>query len=229
MFELEEAFNQMNLLYGVEMDDDDFIDIALIAWKRIGNKITRLYKYCVDVSCTEHEVELPCNVDTIEAVLRPGEDWNYTTSTNVLGDYNSAFTEEYIENLKRHKDPLYQRGRYIPYKHIGDKLYLDNDCGPVMILYKGIEVDDEGLPYITDKEKDAIACFCAYIAKFKQGMATQNNAIIQESQILQNEWKRLCDAARVKESLSQNEGSKILDAHSSWNRKLYGKSYKPIQ
>jgi len=30
-------------------------------------------------------------------------------------------------------------------------------------LYKGVEVDDEGLPMINEKQKDAIACFIAYI------------------------------------------------------------------
>jgi hypothetical protein len=29
---------QANLLYGVEMNEDDALDIALIAWNKIGNK-----------------------------------------------------------------------------------------------------------------------------------------------------------------------------------------------
>jgi len=94
------------------------------------------------------------------------------------GDYHSSFVEEYIEGRKEYEDPLYQRGMYVKYRRVGDTLYLDKDCGPIMILYRGTELDDDGLPYINDKEKDAIACYCAYIMKFKEGIRTNNPNII---------------------------------------------------
>jgi hypothetical protein len=37
-----------------------------------------------------------------------------------------------------------------------------------------------------------------------------------------------CDAARVPESISQNDMNKMLDAQSSMGGKSYGRSYKPI-
>jgi len=44
----------MNTLYGIEMQEDDFEEAALIAWGLIGNKRTRLYRYstCVE-DCSE--------------------------------------------------------------------------------------------------------------------------------------------------------------------------------
>jgi hypothetical protein len=45
-------------------------------------------------------------------------------------------------------------------------------------MYRGTEYDEDGLPYINEKEKDAIACYCAYIMKFKEGMRTNNPNII---------------------------------------------------
>jgi len=39
-------------------------------------------------------------------------------------------------------------------------------------------VDDEGLPEITDKEATALATYCAYITKFKEGISTNNSSII---------------------------------------------------
>jgi hypothetical protein len=39
----------------------------------------------------------------------------------------------------------------------------------------------------------------------------------------------MCDAARVAPSMSQNDFNRILDAKSSWNRKIFNKSYKPIK
>jgi hypothetical protein len=42
-------------------------------------------------------------------------------------------------------------------------------------------------------------------------------------------WDKACSAARVPMSVSQNEMNEILDANTSWNRKMYAKSFKPIQ
>jgi hypothetical protein len=48
------------------------------------------------------------------------------------------------------------------------------------------------------------------------------------AQLLKQEWLQKCDAARVPSSISMNEMNEILDAKTSWNRKIYNKSYKPI-
>jgi hypothetical protein len=34
-------------------------------------------------------------------------------------------------------------------------------------LYRGLILDEDGLPELTDKEVDAIAAYCAYTEKFK--------------------------------------------------------------
>jgi len=38
MEEFHSAYSQANLLYGLEMNPEDFEEIGLIAWNRIGNK-----------------------------------------------------------------------------------------------------------------------------------------------------------------------------------------------
>jgi hypothetical protein len=48
------------------------------------------------------------------------------------------------------------------------------------------------------------------------------------AQDLKQQWLFHCDAARVPEYVSQEEMNKILDVVSSWGRKMYGKSYKPV-
>ena len=53
--------------------------------------------------------------------------------------------------------------------------------------------------------------------------------IVQMAQALEIKWNRQCDAARVPDSISQNEMNEILDAKSNWNRKIYGKTYKPLR
>jgi hypothetical protein len=47
------------------------------------------------------------------------------------------------------------------------------------------------------------------------------------AQIVKEDWLRGCNAARVPEHMSQNDMNAILDAKTSWNRKSYGKSFKP--
>jgi len=42
----------------------------------------------------------------------------------------------------------------------------------VNILYRGIELDDEGLPQLTDKEAIAIAYYIAYIYTYKRSILT---------------------------------------------------------
>lgn len=220
---------QANLLYGVEMNEDDAIEIALIGWNKIGNKQYRLYKYRAIPDPIELSVQLPCNCDIIEAVTYDGEDWQYTSSVHLDGDYNSQFTENYIESRKVYQDPLYINGKYAKYRKVGDTLYFEKDYGPVNILYKGVELDENSLPYINQKEVDALACYLAYTERFKQGWALHNASIIQEAQLLEQRWLKLCDAARVAEYVSQNDMNKILDAKVNFNRKIFNKSYKPVR
>jgi hypothetical protein len=71
-------------------------------------------------------------------------------------------------------NPLYIGGKYAHYERVGDYLYFDKDYGQVNILYKGVIVDDNGLPEITDKEARAIAVYCAYAEKYREGIKTNN-------------------------------------------------------
>ena len=229
MDSFKSALYHAQLIYDVDIQNEEpLIEIGLVAWNKIGKHNTRLYRLVVDVDCANKEVELPCNCEIIESVNYFYEDWNRTSNIFPNGDYHSQFTENYIEDLKEFHDPIYQRGKYVKYQRVGDTLIFEREYGPIQILYKGSEVDEEGLPYINEKQKDAIACYIAYINKFKEGMRTHNPAILQESQLLNAQWLKLCDAARVAEYMSQNDIDKVLDARTTFNRKLFNKSYKPV-
>ena len=228
MDEFYTAYPLIKQLYGVEITPEDFEEIGYYAWKHIGNKFTKLYRYTVNLPCDDNSLILPCNCDRLEAVTYGWEDWNFTTNKTANGDYNSQFTENYIESRKTTKAPLYMSGRYAKYEKVGNKLYFDKDYGVINILYKGIMLDNEGLPYITDKEALAIATYCAMTQLRKTGLSSHNNEILQEYQMLNQEWLKLCSAARVPDYISQNEWNEILDVNSNWNRKIYNKSFKPI-
>lgn len=218
-----------NQLYGLELEPINFEELALVAWNLIGNKTVRLYRYYDKVDCIDFSIKLPCNCDIIEAVTYNHEDWNYSTNKTVNGDYNSQFTEQYIESRKLYSDPLYISGKYAKYERVGDRLYFDKDYGQVAILYKGVILDDDGLPQVNDKEALAIATYLAYVTKQKQGWITNNQNLLQEAQYMQQQWLKYCDSARVPSHLSQNDMDEILQAKSSWARKSFNKSYKPIK
>lgn len=216
------------MLYDIEGDDSDLEEIGLIAYNFIGNKNTRLYKAQLDVNCETGEVQLPCNVDIIEATTYCGpEDWNYTSNTKEFGDWQSEYTENYIESRKMFLDPFYISGKYVKYKRVGDKLYVHRGLRKINILYHGILLDEDGLPQINDKEAIAIAEYIAYVYKYKEAIKTNNPNILKMAQELKQQWLFHCDAARVPEYVPQEEMDKILNVQASWGRKVYNKSYKP--
>ena len=222
------AIMQAYILYGVELKEETAEELGLTAWKLIGNKNVRLYTYTADIDCETLSVQLPCNCDVIEAVTYNHEDWRYATNLHVNGDYNSQFTEEYIETRKLYNHPLYINGKYARYRRVGDTLYFDDNYGSVNILYKGIQLDDDGLPELNDKEVLAIATYIAFASRQKLGWMTHNQAMIQEAQYMYQQWQKFCDSARVPNQLTQNDMDEILNTKSSWGRKTYGKSFKPM-
>lgn len=120
------------------------------------------------------------------------------------------------------------------YDEGNQELYFSRNYPRVMVVYHGYLVDDEGLPLINEKEQRAIAAFLAYTTLYKESLKRVNvdkynfKYNIQMLQSIKEDWLRLCNAARVKERLSQNDMDRILDAKTSWSRKIYGKSMKPI-
>ena len=220
------ALTLAEMLYGITLREDLGEEILLTGWNLIGNKRTRLYRYSTYVDACDKGVELPCNCDIIEAVTTDFEEWNYSTNDTPNGDIYTAFVEAYIENRKAFKDPLYAKGKFIKYERVGNMLYFDRPYGKINILYKGIIVDDTGLPQITDSEARALATYLAYIIKYKEGILTNNSTIITLAEDLRVKWLTQIDQARNDYYMSQNEWDKVLDAKTSWNRKQFGKSLK---
>lgn len=214
-----------NMLYGMDIDEDDGIEVGLHAWNLIGNKNTRIYRYSTCVNNCDDGVELPCNADIIEAVTTGFEEWNHSTNDTPEGDINSAFVESYIESRKSFRHPLYAPGKFIKYERVGDKLYFDRPHGRVNILYRGIILDDDDLPELTDKEATAIATYIAYVQKYKEAIQTNNTGLFQIAETLRAKWLTQCDQARVT-YMNQNDFDQILDARTSWCRKQHNRSFK---
>lgn len=220
------AISLAQTLYDVEGNLEDLEEIGLIAYEFIGNKQTRLYKTQVD--CIDGVIQLPCNVDIIEAVTLVGhEDGNDYSNIHRNKNSELQYSEDYIETYKTNTNPLYISGEDVKYKQAGDKLYTNIKFGRVNLLYHGILLDEDGLPCLNDKEAVAIADYIAYTLKYKEALKTNNQNVMTIAKDIKKSWLIHCDAARVPEHLSQNELDTILDVKTSWGRKVYGRSYKP--
>lgn len=179
------ALSLADTLYGVNMSEDKFEEIALIAWNQIGNKRVRLYNYSVCLpECGEKVVDLPCNLDIIEAVTGNFEDFQHVSNAYNHGQPFSFTTEQFIEGRKRFTSPYYQSGKFVHYERVGDKLYIRDNVSKINILYKGVILDENGLPELNDKEALAIATYVAYVSKFKEGLITNNPNLINLSNTL---------------------------------------------
>ena len=92
-----------------------------------------------------------------------------------------------------------------------------------------MHLDEDGLPFLNDKEIHAVATYCAYATMYKKAIQTKDSSTFQLAQNLKLEWNRACSQARIPYYINQNEMDEILNANSSWNRKMYGKSFKPTR
>lgn len=228
LYNFKSAYPLIDTLYGVEVEEDDFEDAGLVAWDLINNKHTRLYRYVGDVH--NGELQLPCNVDEIESVHVPINDAQMTSNKDHFHWTGSMFVEGYIDLWQHFDDNFNQRGKLVDYKEGDNVLYFKHNYPRVMVVYHGVLVDDEdGLPLINDKEQKAIAAYVAYRTLFKEGVRKKDQNSLALANAINTEWLKLCNSARIPEHLSQNDMNTILDAKTRWDRKLYGKSYKPIK
>ena len=212
----------LDMLYGIEMDDEDVEELGLTGWELIGNKNTRLYSYNTSIN-SDNSITLPCNASSVESVTICGEDATPSYTNNIT----NTITENLIEAQKFTTNSYYNPGRLVSYEQNGNTLYFNKNYGKVNILYKGIMADEDGLPELTEKEARAIATYLAYITKYKEGLKTNNTVAINLAQNLEQKWLKQCDQARISK-LSQNDMNQILNIRDSWNRHSYGYSYKPF-
>lgn len=220
-----DAASHLNTFYGIYLEDDDFETIGMFAWEKIGNKYGAYYLF--EGETKDCKLKLPCNVGVIESVT--------TNEVDSLREYNkdrynfdNHYQETLIEQQKRPESKLYVAGKLIEYTHQGDYLIFRKDWHNVKVLYLGVTVDDDGLPLLTNREVEAVSAYCAYVDTNKRGMVSRDRGTIELAQMLKMEWDRLAKHARVPEYMNQNEMDTILNAQSSWNRKKYNISFKPI-
>jgi hypothetical protein len=227
------VLSHLSDMYGIDMPEDVFEVMAMSGWEKIGNKEYRMYRISLKPERCEDGlgwyVKVPCNCDIIESITANWESYQKTSAVVDFPGNMSLPNENFNEYMKFDVNSLYQSGRFIKYKLLGDRILINEEYPAVNILYKGIYLDDEGLPYLSIKEVEALASYCAYCDMKKKSYQTMNGNLASMAGVEMQNWMRLCDAARVPQYINQNEMDEILDAKTSWNRKMYGKSFKPVQ
>lgn len=231
-FPFRTAYTQARELYGLVLNPDEFETLGVIAWGKIGNKIYRWYSYQQEPEQDElgnWYIDLPCNCDWIEAITADYEDYQKTTNHTISANNQNGWIEGYIETRKYNTNFLYPSGKFIKYFLDGNRAILADKFNKVNVLYRGFLADEEGLPCLTEKEVDAIAGFCMFTDTRKKAAITKDQVLWQTVPYWENTWKHLCTQARVPDYMNQNELDEILNVASSWDRKRFGKSFKPIR
>ena len=134
---IKTALSLANTLYGVEMKETEFEEIALNAWELIGNKHTELMGYIGDTQ--DCFLELPCNVNEIESVHIPLTDANTTSTVGDGLDVTSIAIEHYIDAIPSLDSPFYQKGKLVKYKKVGDTLQFAKDFNGVFVVYHRVK------------------------------------------------------------------------------------------
>lgn len=226
------AYTQIRELYGLTLFPDEFESIGLIAWNKIGNKDYRWYKFQAVPEQTPDGawyVDLPCNAEMIEAVTADYEDYQKTTPTTIAGNNQNGWIESYVETRKYNTSFYYSSGKFVKYTQQDNRLWLADRFNVVNVLYRGVLVDEDGLPVLNEKELDAVASFCMFVDTRKRAAVSRDPGLWQTVPYWENNWRRLCTQARVPEYVNQNEMDEILNVAASWDRKRFGKTFKPIK
>src|ERR1035437_11165626 len=176
------AYSHLYDVYGVEVKEDLFETLGMIAWNKIGNRQSRIYNIQLKPEADQYGgwyIELPCNVDSIEAVTACYEDYQKTSSTENFPGILSLPTENHIEFEKYGTNDLYISGKFLKSRQNGNSLYFTEPYSAVNTLYHGTYADEDGLPYLNIKEVDAIALYIVYTDGFKKARQTHDQTTQQ--------------------------------------------------
>ena len=89
-----------------------------------------------------------------------------------------------IEQGKTDPNALYIPGKFVKYRELGDRIYFTEPYRELNLLYKGLFTDENGFPYLTASEIEAVALYCAYSDKNKKGLMSKDANELQLAQLL---------------------------------------------
>lgn len=226
------AFAKAQQLYALEMKEDDFIELAYDAWRSIGNIAPVLTRYFVTVP-DDYIIELPPQCEFIESVTSVDQQ-------SVVSTFDSGGRKDRQLPALQVRSNIPDENQSIstsPGRSVNYQL-MDNNAikitspnllnADIMIVYRSMDTDEDGLPLLNDKEVAAIAAEVTKRDVFKkmfQGIGAANKLLATTFQFINGEATRLMTAAKIDEVINDDALDKMLDIRSSWDRKVYGRRF----
>ncbi len=222
-------------LYALDMNQDDFIEMAYDVWRSIGNIATRVNRYYAKVP-NDFIIELPPQMEFIDSVSIINEQKIINSFDSSGAKDRNVFSYQERSNLPEINQSITKTpGKSVNY------ITMDNNSikitsadaihRDIMIVYKSLDLDEDGLPLLNDKEVEAISAEVAkrnLIRKGFQGAALKDKSFNVMLQYISNEAIRLMTAAKIAERITDDDIDKMLDVQTSWDRKQYNRRYSTL-
>lgn len=225
----------LKTMYGMHIDEYDYLDIAVDALRDIKHSGTTEYVTYVTVD-KAGKVTLPCNMDSIDAVTTEHMG-KKAYGTRVVFDMDGIVgTDTYytmdsiMRNLGREWLPGlggFLGDGYITYQLEGKTISVDKKYvgKKIAIAFTGITTDLEGFPIITRKQSNALAAVAARVLCVR-GANRGDKGLSSMVEYYTGLAGRLVQAASIPENFSDNELDEVLNCMTSFNRKTYKRPTK---
>ena len=219
-------------LYALDMKEDDFIETAYDVWRSIGNIATVMNTYFVQVP-SDFIIELPSAAEFIESVTIVNELGVIDSFDSGGSKDRNVFAFQERSNLPGIQESLSKTNgkdtNYIMMSNNSIKFTsADAVNRDVKIVYKSLDLDPDGLPFLNDKEVAAIAAEVAkrdLVRKGFMGVGMKDKSALTLLQYITAEADRLMTAAKMDEKITHDAINKLMDINSSWDRKQYGQRF----
>ena len=216
--------------YGLNITEDDFIEIGYKVWRTIGNIAPVKTRYFTKVP-DDFIIELPpgCEfIDSVTIVQEPKIRTNYDSGGGQTWDLPSMQVESVIPRTDQ--SITTSPGNSVNYVlEVGAVRITSEDTlhKDVMLVYSSILVGEDGLPLLNDKEVAAVAAEVTRRMTVKDafgGVSTKKSML----EYITMEASRLMAAAKVDEVISDDGFDKMLNIKTSWDRKVYGHRFNML-
>jgi hypothetical protein len=209
---------------GYTLKEEDFLDYAHTAMKSIGYNRMPI-KLKADVG-EEGVIDLPCDMDQIKGVSfnrNSFQQWPVAEYEDGVVMYDRIYA--YDDPSRPNSDGMRTMVDYNFTPPTKVEVHSKYEDGIVFILGSMKIVDEEGDALINYKQSIAVARYCIWMHAEKRAFAGMPSPI-PIGDLAQRALLAVADA-KVPEQLSDNEMDKILNAKTSFGRKLPNSDFYP--
>ena len=235
------AYARMKQQWPIEMAEDDFIETGYPIWREIGNIAPVTQRFFATVP-DDFIIELPEDCEFIQSVTQI-DDPKVITTFDSGGRKDRHIPSVQVESYTpTRNEPLSANpGESVNYKTLNKNTIeitspdlLGRD---ILVVYKSLDVDENGLPKLNDKEVTAIAAEVARqrlnaqlfaVVRDKSSLAQAQLAQLMLQSITAEAGKAMA-AAKIDEKITDDALDKMMDIMTSWDRKIFGKRWNPLR